>query len=76
MKEIKLRADNLSDENYKLYGVTTNKQEVERACKYLFGWRTSTKRYDSIYERYISQGSLKYDKVIKYLSDKQERQTS
>lgn len=40
---------------------------IEVACKRLFDWRTPTKRFNTMVERWQSQGSVNYDKVIVYL---------
>lgn len=70
MKKIKLISDNLTDENNKKYIAITTKKDIEKTCKKLFNWRTPTKKYRSIYDRYQSQGSLNYDKVIKYIAER------
>ena len=40
---------------------------IEQACKTVLGWRTATKNYNSIFERWKAQGSSSYDLVILYL---------
>lgn len=42
---------------------------ITEACGNLFGWRSSTRHYDSMVARWQAQGSVKYDKVIEYLYD-------
>ena len=59
------RADNkgvsiqLPSSNYRLI--------IEQACREVLGWRTATKRYNSIFERWTAQGSSSYDLVILHL---------
>ena len=43
------------------------KSIIEQACKEVLGWRTATKRYNSIFERWTAQGSSSYDLVILHL---------
>lgn len=63
MKKVTLTTDNA------LPRITVNAtiSEVEHACKQLLGWRTPTKRYESIFDRFMKSGSSNYDKVIVYL---------
>ena len=44
--------------------VTTDENTLERHIKRVLGWRSATKRYNSIIERYRATGSHSYDKVI------------
>lgn len=68
MKKVKLVTDYMIPK----LEVTTTVYEVEEACRRVLGWRTPTKRYDSIFARYKMAGSTDYDKVIKYIYDKKE----
>ena len=43
------------------------KSIIEQACKQVLGWRTATKNYNSMFERWKAQGSSSYDLVILYL---------
>lgn len=43
------------------------KSIIEQACREVLGWRTATKRYNSIFERWTAQGSSSYDLVILHL---------
>lgn len=62
MEKIKLRADSL--------GVTVyaTKSEIEKACRSILGWRTSTKKYNSIFERFMKSGTSDYDRIIFHLN--------
>lgn len=62
MEKIKLRSDSL--------GVTVyaTKSEIEQAGRSTLGWRTPTKRYNSIFERFMKSGTSNYDKVIFHLN--------
>lgn len=44
--------------------VITTKSTVEYTAKKILGWRTPTKRYNTIFERFMSLGSSDYNKVI------------
>ena len=65
MEKVTLIADNMTP---KLKVITTI-NEVEEACRRVLGWRTPTKQYNSLFERYKRAGSTDYDKVIKYIYD-------
>ena len=65
----KLVSDNLVDRNNNRYGVTATTSQIERACKQVLKWRSATKRYDTIIDRFYSSGSVSYDKIIKHLSE-------
>lgn len=58
MEKIKLRADSL--------GITVyaTKSEIEQACRSILGWRTPTKKYNSIFERFMNSGTFNYDRII------------
>ena len=49
--------------------INSHKLIIEQACKEVLGWRTATKHYSSIFERWRSQGSSSYDLVILYLNN-------
>lgn len=66
MKTFKLTTDNAQPR----VTVHATVSEVENACKQLLGWRTPTKRYDSIFERFRATGSSNYDKVIVHLHER------
>ena len=47
--------------------IDSYKSIIEQACKQVLGWRTATKNYNSMFERWKAQGSSSYDSVILYL---------
>ena len=47
--------------------IDSYKSIIEQACKTALGWRTPTKNYNSMFERWKAQGSSSYDLVILYL---------
>lgn len=68
MKTVTIQQDNASK-----IKVTTTSAEIERTCKRVLGWRTPTKRYTSIHNRFMNTGSSNYDKVIAEIARQQEK---
>lgn len=61
----------LQQDNSDKIRVTTTRAEVERTCKRVLGWRTPTKRYTSIHNRFMNTGSSNFDKVIAEIARQQ-----
>lgn len=68
MNELELIMDRglESEDNQKLK-IKANVSTIEAKAKQIFGWRSATKKYSSIYERVQSLSSIKYDTLIKSL---------
>ena len=62
----------LTQDNHDKISVTTTRAEIERTCKRVLGWKTPTKRYTSIHNRFMNTGSSNYDKVIAEIARQQE----
>lgn len=56
------------DSHDKLKVDTFSRVGIEYHAKKFFGWRTPTKKYDSIYDRVQGLGTTDYDKFIEYLT--------
>ena len=57
----------LTQDNSNKLSITTSVYNIEYHAKMFFGWKSSTKRYNSIIDRVYSLGSADYDKFIKYM---------
>ncbi|HDA6960716.1 TPA: hypothetical protein O5S45_002896, partial [Staphylococcus aureus] len=64
---ITLTMDNGSCNDFKKISINFESVEtIEELAKSYFNWRTSTKKYKSIYDRLLSIGSKRYDEFILY----------
>ena len=66
VRKVRYRADNKTI-NGKVPVIEATKSDIEYEAKRFFNWRGSTKKYNSIYERVMAQGSSKFDDLIIYM---------
>lgn len=65
---VRLRADNKTI-NGKVPVVEAVKSDIETEAKHFFNWRSSTKKYNSIFDRVMAQGSSKFDNFVIYMAE-------
>ena len=63
---VRLKADNKTI-NGKVPVIEASKSDIEFEAKRFFNWRGSTKKYNSIFDRVMAQGSSKFDGLIIYM---------
>ena len=63
---VRLRADNKTL-NGKVPVAEAVKSDIESEAKRFFNWRSSTKKYNSIFDRVMAQGSSKFDDFVIYM---------
>ena len=66
MDKITLQADNRIIKGQRPT-VKTSRQVIEQEAKKFFNWRGSTKRYDSVFDRVMGQGSSSFDDFVVYM---------
>lgn len=66
-EKIKLNQDNNWKNKHNRRGAHICECDLERELKAFFGWRTPTKRYKTMKERFYGLGSHDYDRFINYL---------
>lgn len=72
MGKIKLKQDNNWSNKHNKRGIEISENVFEYELKSFFKWRTPTKRYKTMKERFYKLGSSDYDKFINHLINKYE----
>ena len=60
------RADNKTL-NGKVPVIEATRSDIEFEAKRFFNWRGSTKKYNSVFDRVMAQGSSKFDDFVIYM---------
>lgn len=67
-EKIKLQMDSGACNDGNKLAVEITEMEIENEAKRFFGWRSATKRYNSISNRVKGLGSSEYDRFILHLN--------